>query len=580
MQEVTLRNSSNLIYVATLLFGFFGVGPLPIHLSIKEEIKLPTQVNIPLGPLYKASSNLHAFFLNEKNEHASEMAIASMQSSEVNEGPKILILDEVSDSIPIPMSSAIAQTPAAAPMTFQNSQEKPQQKPALADQVTTSQASEFWNPKLVSPRVNDVIEREIARSKIQVPDHGPEKKAESKKTDDNVAAVEQITDAIRFKMIGLKESGPVPSDEDVITGEFIPAYSSRNEGILGDTEGILIDSINSYKDILISGRFIAKDYLSSDVHLFFKKGMGHLEAVIPLLERNWLEKFLSEKDVIMENPGIVFIELGEGKDLIKNIEIDRVYSKLFFLDQELKEVELLANAKFALYLGVQPGNCLLTYLFNDGRYQSKIIMVTDSATTYDLADIRKKSEMPFEMFLERPMLLKEARLEIVASKIKNITGSSSIYKRGLGRYLLSESYDLGSSNKYFELGHHDFPLFVGYQDSNHFQVPDDGFIQYVQQTLGLKNLEGQCLIQVNLPSDTYVENVEANARNGERGIALESFYLDVNGTFSDYIDGETRKIFFVAQESGKIDFNLEMNDKSSQAFQTFCSLGTYLIEQI
>jgi hypothetical protein len=100
------------------------------------------------------------------------------------------------------------------------------------------------------------------------------------------------------------------------------------------------------------------------------------------------------------------------------------------------------------------------------------------------------------------------------------------------------------------------------------------------KVLGLKNPEESCVIQVNLKENKKLNSVRNLAYTTDGTESFNLVALDKDGSFGDDISDTTSKIFFKGDHQGSVKIELNYTDESQESFQTFCSQGVYLVEQL
>ena len=77
-----------------------------------------------------------------------------------------------------------------------------------------------------------------------------------------------------------------------------------------------------------------------------------------------------------------------------------------------------------------------------------------------------------------------------------------------------------------------------------------------------------------------VKELKHEAFGRESRLIEEYFYLDNDGIFNEELTPFTLKAFFIGQEEGVYSFKIKYIDNTVETFQSFCSEGSYLVEQL
>ena len=93
----------------------------------------------------------------------------------------------------------------------------------------------------------------------------------------------------------------------------------------------------------------------------------------------------------------------------------------------------------------------------------------------------------------------------------------------------------------------------------------------------IDSLKDRCLVQINLSKD--VKEIKANGKNRSGEMLIETSFLDSDGEFSRESD-LAKNAFLVGDLEGQFSVRLDYTDGTTEFLKTFCSEGTYLVEQL
>jgi hypothetical protein len=86
------------------------------------------------------------------------------------------------------------------------------------------------------------------------------------------------------------------------------------------------------------------------------------------------------------------------------------------------------------------------------------------------------------------------------------------------------------------------------------------------------------MVQINLSKELV--QIRANGKNKSGEMFVETSFLDTDGNFSRENSEMAEKIFVSGDMEGILNIRLDYADGSTDFLKTFCSEGSYLVEQI
>ena len=102
---------------------------------------------------------------------------------------------------------------------------------------------------------------------------------------------------------------------------------------------------------------------------------GFKSRTIPLIDISGFENYL-DKNKLKGIGGSLLIDFGENDPM--RVQIDSAFEKKIYLDRNLNVSEFFGNHRFTFFIGVSPGNTLLTLIKSKGRFSEKIVFVENS----------------------------------------------------------------------------------------------------------------------------------------------------------------------------------------------------------
>lgn len=357
---------------------------------------------------------------------------------------------------------------------------------------------------------------------------------------------------------------------NVIGYEFVPDYD-RAERMDDQASGeIKLGYSLTGEAGTITGVVQSQDLIPTRVELnLLNKGMN-----IPMLNERGIQKFLEEKQAeVMGNLLMVAVDPS-----IVDVEIDSDHQFKLFLSEKFKLVGSQTNASYVLFLGVRTGNISIRYLLSNKESAQKIVYVGDGEMYFEDPDfVITQREM--YTFTTRSLLGKKVKeLNINGSDISFFGTKTTAKKKALNAYEIKVPELVENSRKYLEFKHLGNSLFVGTDKTNDIEIPGNDFIKKVLEVSELSDLGSRCMVQLNLTKD--LRDIKANGKNKQGEMFVETTFLDNDGNFSRDNSELSEKVFVSGDMEGMFNIRLDYTDGTTDFLKTFCSEGSYIIEQL
>lgn len=379
-----------------------------------------------------------------------------------------------------------------------------------------------------------------------------------------VAQAEVIVNALEIKL-GSQKSLSLQGFEFVPDFERAQRISDGNTGDLKISYPISDDNAS-----IITGVIQAQGLIPTRVEL----NLANQKQVIPLLNEGDIQKFLEKKQMHV----IGNIIMAELSDNIRDVEIDSNYQAKIFLDKKFSIQEDVNKAQYVMFLGTQVGNTLIKYLLENSQTASKIIYVGDGEMYFDSSDF-ESSKREMYSFMTRSLLGKSVKELSINEDLISVLGTSAkSKKRTINTYELKLPEMIRGERNYLEFKHHGYSLFVGTKGFNEIEVPGNDFIAKVMEINGLANIGERCMVQVNLSKE--LRHFEVSGKNKQGEMFVETTYLDQDGNFSVDSSEWAEKVFISGDMEGMFNAKIEYADGSVHFLKTFCSQGSYIVEQL
>ena len=352
--------------------------------------------------------------------------------------------------------------------------------------------------------------------------------------------------------------------------EFVPDYD-RAERMDDQASGEIKLGYSLSGDVAtMTGVVQAHGLIPTRVELnLLTKGMN-----IPLLSEVGIQKFLSKKQTEVTG-NLLMVAVDPS---ITDVEIDSDYQYKLFFSDKFKMLETKENASYILFLGVKTGNTLLRYLLENKESAQKIVYVGDGEMYFEDPDF-VSTQREIYTFTTRSLLGKKVKeLNINGTDVSFFGTKVTAKKKALNAYEIKVPELVDNSRKYLEFKHTGSSLFVGTKNTKDIEIPGNDFIARVMQANQLSELGERCMVQLNLTKDIRDIKVSGKNRSGE--MFAETSFLDNDGNFSRDNSELAEKVFVTGDLEGIFSVRLDYADGSTDFLKTFCSEGSYLIEQL
>lgn len=353
--------------------------------------------------------------------------------------------------------------------------------------------------------------------------------------------------------------------------EFVPDFD-RTERMSDDTTGeIKLEQVLSGEGNVQTGVISARGVLPTRVELNLNTQKG---SVIPLINEQSIQRFLQSQSISIEGNLILLSMHSE----IKDVEIDSQYQKKFWFDKNLKELPGREKAELLMIAGVKTGNIMLRYLLEQGEIAQKLIFVGEGEAYFEDPAFEKSSRQTFELFAKNILSSTKKELSIDPGKLVFFNTNLSAKKRALNAYELKIPALPVGMRKYLDLKIYDEAVFVGVEHKSQIEIPTREYIEKILEKNQVSSLKDRCVVQINLGKE--LREIKAAGKNRSGEMFLEVSSMDRDGVFTSDNVELAEKVFLVGDQEGLVNARLEYTDGSSEFLKTYCSEGTYLIEQL
>jgi hypothetical protein len=369
-------------------------------------------------------------------------------------------------------------------------------------------------------------------------------------------------------------------NENVYNYSLTSAHDFRD--ILNDDSNgqITISRKLAGAEATFSGFLQKSDRIKTNIDLAMTNGI--FDVSVPFIDRDSFDDFLRDNGLENVGGGALLIDLDKEIDIIElglNARNQNVFVDRFYFNEDFVKVNEEDDYRYVLYVGVEPGNIEIYYTTMKNKLLHKIVHVYEGEFTFEFSSFRKESVKQYKFKEENLYSGKGKVLEIDPASIKNFNADGVANQVSLDTYEIKTPSRLYGQRDYFVFSHLNAPIYVGTRKSK-VLIPTEDFVYNVLKDHGLEDgdLEGTCIVQVNLAKRPIEARIEGSTSKGP--MAINSQFLEHDGTRNSEVTPSTRKIFIQGDLQGVISLEVNYEDGSSDLMKTYCSDDTYLVEQL
>lgn len=360
-------------------------------------------------------------------------------------------------------------------------------------------------------------------------------------------------------------------ENKVYNYEFIPSFNP-SLSLYDNAEGEIAINGNLHSETaLLSGSIVKAGFVRTRVEIPVER--GYIAQPIALLEQETLLSYFEAAN-LAGNGGHLLVQLNEQID---DVEIDAAHESKLFLNEKLEIVKTAIESTHILFVGIAPGNLTLTYGHGQ-QSTTKVIGVYEDELFVDTPLLKKQAPAQVKL-VERNLMGKSATdLLIDGDKVRSFQSGKTSIPLAYNNYEIDHGIKPIGMRNYLEFNHHGPIVMGGHSEKALIEVPSRDYMENILSIFSLPDLSSSCLVQVNFTEN--VESVEMSAEGARGGIDYDSLYLDRDGVFNKDASELASKLFISGHEQGIFYMSVNYQNGSKDIFKTFCSLGTYLFEQL
>ncbi len=359
--------------------------------------------------------------------------------------------------------------------------------------------------------------------------------------------------------------------------DFTPFYMMDDSvEVRGDNQ-IVVQAQLRQENATIAGVIGASGAVDLDLDLALSSVEGRLE--IPLISQESWQKFI-EKNDLSGARGFLLIARSEETE---SVDIREGHHERFFFDDDFKKVE--HEPSYILYV-VNPGMLSIDYMITNGDLVSKDVLIQNDRIYFEHNRYQYIKSNIFELFEKNLTSKSDSRREQSVDSIDQyFSVDPNNFSKNLHPIRQGNLYEFGTSvvpngrRNYVRFSHLDKPIVVGHWGQEKIVLPGNSWRRYVFEELGIEELYKTCLVEVDLSSSPDKIEVLADSFDFDMP-AIDISYRDSDGKFFNDYSEQTRSIYVLGNNQGRVNVKIEYMDGRRDIIQSYCVEDGYFIEQL
>ena len=354
--------------------------------------------------------------------------------------------------------------------------------------------------------------------------------------------------------------------------QFIPDYDKDEIFYSDEKNRISIFPEKRLREGMLRGSIVSPEHIRVVVNIPILEKEGE-DFDIPLIDEETFKKYRSKITDIYG--GFLLVQISKK---VEDVDVGSDYSFRIFLDEEFREISRENDYSYILFMGIHPGVSILSYLLEDGRVAEKLIHISADEILYEFSPLEKAGYETFELYQRNLFSSERRELPLGEGELNYFNREIFPVKKGLNYYEIKKPPTLRGARNYLKLGHLDGTLHVGYKRNRQLEVPNQDFIESIIDGFNINDLSNFCLVQLNFTDP--ILHFRANLSSEQKYDNFNLIYLNRDGTFEEMPSLKTDKVFILGESPGVLSGWVDYSNGEGEFFKSFCSVGSYLIEQL
>lgn len=350
--------------------------------------------------------------------------------------------------------------------------------------------------------------------------------------------------------------------------DVIPSYN-LNDVLTDAGEGKLKIEYPLFSDKgLFHGSVVHRD----TVRVNFEVALGseENEYSVPVFELSQFNEYLTKNNA-SEPGGFVLVEYSEG---VESVDIEK-YAKVLNLNSKFQVLKENERPDYSLYVGVEAGNVLLRVLNDKGEIGEKVIFAYEDELTFTTTHYENSKKLKFALYKES-LLGKKSPLALDSKSVQYFNLPINPERQTMNTYSMQAPPLLEGMRRYLEVKSGNDLFIIGTDNGGDLSIPTRKTLDFYLGEVNLSDFESSCIVQVN--TGKPIESVQIDGITRRGPMYLSTHFLNDDGQLYKNVDGVVRKAFITGDYQGTLYLNLRYVDGTEEVARSYCSPGTYVIE--
>lgn len=350
--------------------------------------------------------------------------------------------------------------------------------------------------------------------------------------------------------------------------DVVPSYNLND--ILTDAGGgsLKLDYPLFSEKGLFHGSLIHRD----TVRVNFEVALGAElnDYSVPVFDLAQFNEYLTKNNASVPG-GFVLVEYSDG---VESVDIEK-YERVLNLDQKFQVIKDESKPEYSLFIGVEAGNVLLRVLNDKGEIGEKVLFAYDDEVTFSTTHFESSKKVEFTLYKES-LLGKKSPLSLDSESIQYFNLPINPERKTLNTYSIKSPPLLEGMRRYLEVKSGDDLFIIGTDKGGDLSIPTRKTLDFYLSEVNLADFQSSCIVQLN--TGKPIESVQLDGITGRGPMLLDTHFLNDDGQLFKNIDGVVRKAFITGDYQGTLYLNMKYVDGTQEVARTYCSPGTYVIE--
>lgn len=366
-----------------------------------------------------------------------------------------------------------------------------------------------------------------------------------------------------------------------VNGFDLKFLDSSNDFITDNGDGVV--EIETSLNVHMANRYASinsKNIIQTSTSLIVER--GQFQSQIPAINSEAIA-YLQERHGLksLDSNGLILVELSPDTE---DVEISGSSYKKLYLDHNYRVVNP-GDSEYSniLLINIKPGNIAITYRTIKNEYLTKIVHVSSNELFFDANYYTKFEKRHIDLKQYNLLSRVDYELNLSSTSLKLLSTNESPVKRKFGQYEFKTRKALMAHREYIYIEKYLNNIenfIVGTNiDEDTISIPSNEVVNKTLIEFKQRDLAEQCLVQVDLPKNKILQNINVYGQSDGLGMYTDQKYLDKDGNFYNELGPESTKLFIRAEGQGIVSIRIDY-ESSAEYLSTPCTNNAYIVEQL